>query len=176
VLPAFAPSERKIAVPLMMLFPFLFVTGVCFGYFVVLPRAVQFLQNFNDDDFDILIQAKDYYKFSVVFIGSIGLLFEIPIAVLAITRLGILTPQQLHKQWRYVLLVLAVVAAVATPTPDPVTMSLALVPLFLLFELSILLALWLNRVSPPGSLWGERFDDLDDESELDEAPAADDND
>jgi len=161
VLPAFAPGERKVAFPLMMLVPGLFAAGVVFGYFVVLPRAVNFLQNFNDDDFDILLQARDYYKFAVVFIGGIGLLFEIPIAVLAITRLGILTPRQLQKNWGYVLLVLSIVAAVATPTPDPVTMTLALVPLFLLFELSILLSAWLNRISPPGSLWGEDFDELE---------------
>jgi sec-independent protein translocase protein TatC len=154
VLPAFAPGERKVALPLMSLVPFLFIAGVAFGYFVVLPRAVEFLQNFNDDDFDILVQAKDYYKFSVLFITAIGLLFQIPIAVLAVTRLGILTPRQLQSNAGYVLLGISVLAAVATPTPDPVTMLLAMAPLFLLFELSILLAAWLNRISPPGSLWG----------------------
>ena len=162
ILPAFAPGERKVALPLMMMVPLLFAAGVAFGYFVMLPRAVEFLQNFNDDDFDILVQARDYYKFAVLFIGSIGLLFQIPVAVIAITRMGILTPRQLHAQWRYVLLILAVLAAVATPTPDPLTMSLALVPLFLLFEVSILAAAWLNRISPPGSLWGEDFDDDSD--------------
>jgi sec-independent protein translocase protein TatC len=141
---------------------------VTFGYFVVLPRAVGFLQNFNDDDFDILLQARDYYKFAVVFIGGIGILFEIPVLVLAITRLGIVTPRQLQKNWGYVLLGLSVLAAVATPTPDPITMGLALIPLFVLFELSILVAMWLNRISPPGSLWGEQFDDLDEDSEVDE--------
>ena len=163
LLPAFAPGERKVALPLMLMVPFLFLAGVAFGYFVVLPRAVDFLQNFNDDDFDILIQARDYYKFAVLFIGSIGLLFQIPVAVIAITRLGILTPRQLHAQWRYVLLGLAVLAAVATPTPDPVTMLLALGPLFLLFEASILISAWLNRVSPPGSLWSDEFDALEAE-------------
>ena len=160
VLPAFAPGERKIALPLMLMVPFLFLAGCAFGYFVVLPRAIDFLQNFNDDDFDILIQAREYYKFAVLFIGSIGLLFQIPIAVLAVTRLGILTPKQLQQNSGYVLLGLAILAAVATPTPDPITMLLALVPLFLLFQLSILLAAWLNRVSPPGSLWGEEFEEL----------------
>jgi sec-independent protein translocase protein TatC len=164
ILPAFAPGERKVALPLMLMVPFLFAAGVSFGYFVVLPRAVEFLQNFNDDDFDILVQARDYYKFSIMFIGSIGLLFQIPVAVIAITRLGIATPKQLHAQWRYVLLGLAVLAAVATPTPDPVTMLLALAPLFLLFEVSILASAWLNRVSPPGSLWGEHFDDEDSDA------------
>ena len=169
VLPAFAPGERKVALPLMLMVPLLFLAGVAFGYYVVLPRAVDFLQNFNDDDFDILIQARDYYKFSIMFVGSIGLLFQIPIAVIAVTRLGIVTPRQLQRNWGYVLLGLAVLAAVATPTPDPVTMLLAMVPLFVLFEASILVAAWLNRVSPPGSLWGEEFDELDlDTHEYDE--------
>ncbi len=161
ILPAFAPGERKVAVPLMALVPFLFFAGVAFGYFIVLPRAIGFLQNFNDDDFDILIQAREYYRFAVVFIGGIGLLFQIPIVVIAITRLNILTPRQLQQNWGYVLLALAILAAVVTPTPDPLTMLLALGPLFLLFEASILLAAWLNRVSPPGHWWGE---DADDES------------
>jgi sec-independent protein translocase protein TatC len=159
VLPAFAPGERRIALPLMLLVPFLFIGGVAFGYLVVLPRAIDFLQNFNDDDFDILIQARDYYRFAVLFIGSIGLLFQIPVAVIAVTRLGILTPRQLQRNWGYVLLGLSVLAAVATPTPDPVTMLLATIPLFVLFEASILLSAWLNRVSPPGSWWGENADD-----------------
>jgi sec-independent protein translocase protein TatC len=159
ILPAFAPGERRIALPLMLAVPFLFAAGVAFGYWVVLPRAIGFLQNFNDDDFDILIQAKEYYRFAVVFIGGIGLLFQIPIVVLAITRLGILTPRQLQQNWGYVLLGLSILAAIATPTPDPLTMLLAMGPLFLLFELSILLSAWLNRVSPPGTWWGEDDDE-----------------
>jgi sec-independent protein translocase protein TatC len=159
IIPAFEPGERKIAVPLLMMVPALFLAGVAFGYFVVLPRAVQFLQNFNDDDFDILIQARDYYKFSVLFIAGIGVLFQIPVGVLIVTRLGIVTPRQLQRNWGYVLLGVAILAAVATPTPDPVTMTLAMLPLMVLFELSILVAAWVNRVSPPGSLWGEDEDE-----------------
>jgi sec-independent protein translocase protein TatC len=159
IIPAFEPGERKVAVPLLGMVPALFLAGVSFGYFVVLPRAVQFLQNFNDDDFDILIQARDYYKFAILFVAGIGVLFQIPVGVLIITRLGLVTPRQLHKNWGYVLLAIAILAAVATPTPDPVTMTLAMAPLMVLFELSILLAAWVNRVSPPGSLWGDDEDD-----------------
>jgi sec-independent protein translocase protein TatC len=161
VIPAFEPGERKIAIPLLLMVPFLFLAGVLFGYFVVLPRAVEFLQNFNDDDFDILIQARDYYKFSIMFLAGIGVLFQIPVGVLIVTRLGIVTPRQLQRNWGYVLLGIAVLAAVATPTPDPITMTLAMLPLIVLFELSILLAAWVNRVSPPGSLWGEDDEDED---------------
>jgi sec-independent protein translocase protein TatC len=145
VLPAFSPEERRVALPLMLLVPFLFLCGVAFGYFVALPRAIGFLQNFNDQSFDILIRAADYYKFSVVLLAVIGLLFQIPVGVLAVTRLGVISARQLGKNRGYVILLLAVVAAVATPTPDPVTMLIAMAPLVILFELSVLLARFFER-------------------------------
>ena len=126
VLPAFSPGERKLALPLMLMVPVLFIAGAAFGYFVVLERAVSFLQNFNDDSFDILLQAKDYFKFAVLFVAGVGVLFQIPVGVLAVTRLGIFTPKQLAKNRGYVILGIAILAAVATPTPDPFTMSLAM--------------------------------------------------
>ena len=140
VLPAFSPAERRVALPLMIMVPVLFLCGVAFGYFVALPRAINFLQNFNDQAFDILIRATDYYKFSVVLLLVIGLLFQIPVGVLAVTRLGVVSTRTLARNRGYVILLLAVVAAVATPTPDPVTMLIALAPLVVLFELSVFLA------------------------------------
>jgi sec-independent protein translocase protein TatC len=164
LIPAFTPSERKVAVPIMALVPVLFIAGLAFGYFVVLERAIAFLQNFNDDNFDILVQASTYYKFCLLFLGAIGMLFQIPVAVLAVTRTGILTPRQLRKHRGYAILAIAVIAAVATPTPDPLTMTLAMGPLIVLYELSILLALWLDRVRPRrASRWS-----LDDDDELDD--------
>ena len=161
VLPAFSPGERKLALPLMLMVPALFVAGAAFGYFVVLTRAVEFLQNFNDDSFDILLQSKDYFKFAVLFVAGVGLLFQIPVGVLAVTRLGILTPRQLAKNRGYVILGIAILAAVATPTPDPFTMTLAMAPLIILFELSILLARWLERIAPVRA--GRRDEDEDDD-------------
>jgi sec-independent protein translocase protein TatC len=176
VLPAFSPGERRVALPLMLMVPVLFVAGAAFGYFVVLERAVQFLQNFNDDSFDILLQAKDYFKFAVLFVAGIGLLFQIPVGVLAVTRLGILSPRQLAKNRGYVILGIAIVAAVATPTPDPFTMTLAMAPLIVLFELSILLARWIDRIKPAADDADEydpddAYDGVDvaDEEDLDHA-------
>jgi sec-independent protein translocase protein TatC len=140
VLPAFSPAERRVALPLMLMVPFLFLSGVAFGYFVALPRAINFLQNFNDQSFDILIRAADYYKFSVVLLVVIGLLFQIPVGVLAVTRLGVVSARQLGRNRGYIILALSIVAAVATPTPDPVTMLVAMAPLVVLFELSIFMA------------------------------------
>ena len=168
ILPAFSPKERKVAVPLMLMVPVLFTCGVLFGYFVVLERAVSFLQNFNDDSFDILLQAKDYFKFAVFFLAGIGMLFQIPVGVLAVTRLGIFTPKQLASNRGYVILGIAVIAAVATPTPDPVTMTLAMAPLIVLFELSILLARWIDRIKPPPEAEDDAFDDDDDDPDGDD--------
>lgn len=166
VLPAFTPQERRTALPLMLLVPFLFAAGVAFAYFVALPRAVDFLQNFNDDEFDILIQARDFYRFSIVFMGGVGLLFQIPVGVLLVTRLGVVSTRTLRRNRGYVLLGLAVIAAVATPTPDPVTMLLAMGPLVLLFELSVQLAR-IFEPKPGESRWD--WDDWDDaESDVSE--------
>ncbi|HEV7807301.1 MAG TPA: twin-arginine translocase subunit TatC [Solirubrobacteraceae bacterium] len=171
ILPAFSPKERRVALPLMLMVPVLFICGVLFGYFVVLSRAVEFLQNFNDDSFDILLQAKEYFKFAVFFLAGIGMLFQIPVGVLAVTRLGIFTPKQLAKNRGYVILAIAVLAAVATPTPDPVTMTLAMAPLILLFELSILLARWIDRIKPPVD---EDDDDADGDDDPEPGPKPDD--
>src|SRR4051794_28562730 len=160
VLPAFSPAERRVALPLMLMVPFLFLCGVAFGYFVALPRAINFLQNFNDQSFDILIRAADYYKFSVVLLLVIGLLFQIPVGVLAVTRLGVISARQLARNRGYVILALSVVAAVATPTPDPVTMLIAMAPLVVLFELSVILARIFERraESRAQSEWDEDDD------------------
>ena len=113
VLPAFSPAERRVALPLMSMIPVLFIIGVAFGYFVVLPAAVRFLQNFNSDQFNILLQARDYYKFAVLSLAASGLVFQLPVAILALTRLGIVTPQFLTRNWRYAIVLLTVARGAA---------------------------------------------------------------
>ena len=164
VLPAFNERERKVALPIMLMVPVLFIAGVAFGYFVALPRATHFLLGFNNDQFDILVRAADYYKFAVILIALIGLLFQIPVGVLAVTRLGVISARQLAHNRGYVILGISIVAAVATPTPDPVTMLVAMAPLVVLFEFSVLLArIFERRRAKAGS--DERWD-LDDDLSL----------
>ena len=146
VLPAFSPRERAVALPMMALVPFLFYAGVLFAYFVVLPNAINFLQNFNDDQFDILIQAKDLYQFSVMVLLALGALFQIPVAILLLTRAEIVSVQQLRQNRRYAILVIAILA-MFLPGTDPVTMLLCMAPLLVLYEGSILLAALLARRS-----------------------------
>jgi sec-independent protein translocase protein TatC len=145
VLPAFTPRERRAVFPLMVMVPALFIAGVAFAYFVALPRATHFLLNFNEQQFDIQLRASEYYSFAVLFLAAVGLVFQIPIAVLALTRLGVVSPRQLRKNRGYVILAVSIVAAVVTPTPDPVTMLITMAPMVVLFELSILLASALER-------------------------------
>lgn len=138
VLPAFSPRERRLALPLMLTIPFLFLAGVAFGYFLVLPPAISFLQNFNDANFDVLLQAKDYYRFAVLGMISTGLVFQLPVGMLAANAVGIVSARQLRSSWRYAVVAIAIVAAVL-PGVDPVTTVILMVPLLLLYGLSILL-------------------------------------
>jgi sec-independent protein translocase protein TatC len=144
ILPAFSPRERQVALPLMLMVPFLFAAGVVFAYYFVLPNAISFLQNFNDDNYDILLQARDYYKFAVMLLAVMGLLFQLPIAILAVTRLGIISTRQLRANRRYAVLAIAVLAMLL-PGTDPVTMVMMMAPLLVLYEVSILLATVLDR-------------------------------
>ena len=139
VLPAFTPQERRVALPLLLLVPFLFIGGVVFGYYVVLEKAIDFLLGFNADQFNTEIRARDYYGFVALSLMALGALFQIPVAVLVLTRAGIVTTDQLRRNRRYAILVIAIAAALL-PTVDPVTMILEMIPLIVLFELSILLA------------------------------------
>jgi sec-independent protein translocase protein TatC len=127
LLPAFSPTEQKVASSLVMSIPLLFIAGVLFGYFVVLPAAVRFFQNFNSGEFNVLVQANQYYHFAAVTLLAMGLVFQIPVAILAATRAEIVTPTQLRHNRRYALLACGAVAAFLPG--DAVTLLLETVPL-----------------------------------------------
>jgi sec-independent protein translocase protein TatC len=144
VLPAFSPTEKRVAKPLLLLSPFLFIAGVVFCYFVVLPPATDFLLSFNQSEFNTQVRARDYYSFSTMTMLAMGIGFQVPIGIIALTRLRIVTVEQLRHNRRYAILAIAVLAALL-PTIDPITMLLEMVPLIILYELSIVLASWLGR-------------------------------
>jgi sec-independent protein translocase protein TatC len=150
VLPAFSPNERRVALPLMLMVPFLFIGGAAFGYFVVIPAALKFLLHFNTDQFHIQIRARDYYSFVTLTLISVGVVFQVPVFILGLTRAGVTTPEKLRKNRRYAILVCAIIAA-ALPGVDPVSMLLEMVPLVVLYELSILLAAAFGRPSGEAS-------------------------
>ena len=143
MLPAFSPEQQKIANSLMLAIPLLFVTGVLFGYFVVLPSALRFFQNFNSGEFNVLVQASQYYHFAAVVLLAMGLVFQVPVGILAATRAGVVTPTQLRGNRRYAILACGAVAAFLPG--DAITLLLETVPLYLLFEVSVLLASIIER-------------------------------
>ena len=138
VIPALRPEERRIAVPVMVTAPLLFLAGVVFAYAVVLPPAVHFLQGYNADKFDILVQAKTYYTFQIFTMLGIGLAFQMPLGLLALQRLGAINARTLTGNWRYAVVIMAVIAA-AMPGADPVTTGLEMLPLVVLFLASIVM-------------------------------------
>jgi sec-independent protein translocase protein TatC len=139
MLPALKPGERRVAVPLLLLVPVLFIAGALFAYFVVMPAAIKFLLNFNSDQFQIQVRAREYYGFLGMTLLSMGAVFQMPVVILGVTRLGVVTPRQLSENRRYAVLVIAVIAMLL-PGTDPVSMLAEMVPLLLLYEFSIVLA------------------------------------
>jgi sec-independent protein translocase protein TatC len=151
VLPAFSEAERRTIMPILLLFPVLFVAGLAFAYFVVMPAAVNFLLNFNEGQFNIQLRAREYYSFFSMTEIACALIFQLPLAILAVTRLGIVSVEQLSENRRYAYLAIAVLAA-ALPGVDPVTMLIEMVPLLVLYELAILLARVLGRPGTSGDV------------------------
>jgi sec-independent protein translocase protein TatC len=101
---------------------------VTFGYLVVLPAAVRFFQNFNSGQFNVLVQAGQYYHFAAVILLAMGLVFQVPVAVLAATRSGVVTPNQLRGNRRYAILACGAVAALLPG--DAITLLLETGPLY----------------------------------------------
>jgi len=138
--PALYPPERRfiraIGIPVLALF----VLGMSFCYFVLLPRAIPFLITFGGDVIENQLRAAEYLSFVTTFILGMGIVFEVPVIIWALVRVGIVQRSWLAKQRRYVFLLSFVVGAIITPTPDPFNQTLVSVPMYLLYELGLLLA------------------------------------
>jgi sec-independent protein translocase protein TatC len=143
LIPAFSPTERSVALPVMVAVPGLFAGGVAFGYFVVLPAAVHFLQNFNSSNFNVQLLASSYYQFAALIMLAMGVIFQVPLGVIAVARAGIVTPRQLRKNRRYAIVVAAAIAALLPG--DVVTMTLETLPIIVLYEVGILVVAALDR-------------------------------
>lgn len=144
VIPALSREERRVAVPAMMAAPGLFVAGCIFSYFAIVPPAIHFLQGYNSTEFQVLIGAGSYYKFEILLIMGIGLVFEVPLLLLALQKAGIITAKTLTLNWRYATVLIAVIAA-ALPGVDPVTMLMETLPLVLVYLASIVLLKFVER-------------------------------
>src|SRR5215467_6779108 len=142
--PAVEPaSERKMLV-LAMAALVLGAAGLAFGYWILLPRAVHFLTNYDNTHFHVAIRASSYYNFVVTVLVGVVILFQTPLVVLGLVSLGVLSSRTLRAKRRIGYFITAVIA-LALPGPDPITTFLELLPMWLLFEASIWLAVLFER-------------------------------
>jgi sec-independent protein translocase protein TatC len=144
VIPALSKEERRVATPTVIAAPLLFLIGAVFTYFAVLPPAVHFLQGYNSSEFQVIVGAQSYYKFEIMLMMGIGLAFQVPLVALGLQRVGAITASTLTLNWRYALVIIAVIVA-ALPGVDPVTMTMETLPLIALYLLSIVLLKWVER-------------------------------
>ncbi|MDQ3777895.1 MAG: twin-arginine translocase subunit TatC [Actinomycetota bacterium] len=142
--PAVQEERQRVVARFVALATVLFAGGMAFAYFVILPRALDFLTQYDEQLYDIEIRASYFLSFVSLMIFATGLVFELPIFVLGLVRLGVLTSARLRANRRlgYVILL---GAAILLPTVDPISLALEVVPLWILFELSIWLSVVLEK-------------------------------
>jgi sec-independent protein translocase protein TatC len=151
--PAFHENAQRLVAVLVLIATGLFVAGVAFGYFLALPAALHFLTNYDSSLFNIQIRARDYITFAIGVLVAVGVVFELPVFVLALVRLGVLSSRTLRRNRRLGYFAVAVVA-VLLPGVDPVTTMIETLPLWVLFEASIWLGVLVER------RWGTLRDPL----------------
>lgn len=142
--PAFQRNTARQINGLVLLSGVLALGGLAFGYFVALPKALQFLVGYDSDLYVQFIRARDYYSFAVMVLLSVVVVFEVPIFILGLVRIGILTPMKLRKSRRLGYVIMAALA-VALPGVDPVTTLFEMIPLMILYEGSIWLSYALDK-------------------------------
>jgi len=137
IAPALTPTEKRWAVPLTAVFVTLFLAGVVVGYYA-LYRGLNFLFQFGGSNLTPMIGADNYLKFSMRFLLAFGISFEFPVFLFAAAAVHAITSKQLRAAWRWAMVIILVFAAIITPSGDPLTLMMLSVPMYLLYEASIL--------------------------------------
>jgi len=139
VAPGLYRHEKKYVVPFVLAGSFFFALGISFGYYVALPVGFKFLLGFATDFIKPMPSMKEYLSFSIKFLLAFGLVFEFPVVLVLLARIGVINAKTLAKQRKYAILLIFIFAAVITP-PDIISQLLVALPLMGLYELSILLS------------------------------------
>ena len=148
VAPGLYRHEKRYVVPFVLAGSFFFALGIFFGYFVALPVGFKFLLGYATDFIKPMPSMKEYLSFSIKFLLAFGLVFEFPVVLVLLARIGVVDARTLAKQRKYAILLIFVFAAVMTP-PDLISQVLMALPLMGLYELSILLSKIFGKKSPP---------------------------
>jgi sec-independent protein translocase protein TatC len=142
--PAVEEHAERTVLLFVVLATLLLVCGTAFGYWVVLPKAIHFLTSFDESLYNVQIRARDYFSFVITVLIAVGLVFQLPIFIVALVRLGVLSTHTLRTNRRLGYFIVAVVA-VLLPGIDPVTTTLEAIPLMVLYEGSIWLSVFVER-------------------------------
>ena len=157
--PAMEEHKQRTVARMVMVATGLLAGGMAFAYWVVLPSAIPFLLGYDSGLYNIQVRARDYYSFASFVIIAVGVLFELPVFLLGLVRLGVLTSAKLRKN-RRIGIVILVAISVALPGVDPVTTTLQTIPLLVLFEASIWASVFFEkRWAAQGKRWAEQWDD-----------------
>ncbi|WP_373229807.1 twin-arginine translocase subunit TatC [Cohnella sp.] len=142
--PAMTEDEKKATLAFIPGLFFLFIIGLCFSFYLIFPTIMSFMVELAEDEFQIMYTVSGYFTFMFRLTVPIAIVFEIPAVVMFLTRLGILKPQLLRKSRKYAYFILVLLSVVLSP-PDFLSDVLLILPLILLYEISILLSVWVNR-------------------------------
>ncbi|HZK78760.1 MAG TPA: twin-arginine translocase subunit TatC [Gemmatimonadaceae bacterium] len=143
--PALHRHEKRVIIPTLFAMVFLFLCGVALCYFVVMPFTLKFFDSFESTSLRPMIEATEYFDFMFSMLLAFGLAFELPIAILLLSALGIVKPEFLSKYRRHAIVVTVVVAAFITPDASPTTLFALSGPLYLLYELGVALSFLVTR-------------------------------
>jgi sec-independent protein translocase protein TatC len=139
-------KERKAASGFVFYASFLFVLGVLFGYYVIAPMSINFLSSYTvSSTIENLFSIDSYISSVATLTLATGVVFQLPILVFILSNLGILTAKFMRDKRRYAIVIILVIAAIVTPTPDMLTMTIVSIPLFVLYEVGIVVAIYVEK-------------------------------
>src|SRR5690606_4215475 len=144
--PGLYPTEKRYSRGAVTAISFLFLTGVAFGYYIMSPVMISFLANYQISD--MIVNEFDITSYVGTIVGVVfgsGLLFQLPVVIFFLTKVGIVTPAFLRTYRKHAIVIILIVGATVTPTADPLSQSLISVPLYLLYEISIIISAGVAR-------------------------------
>jgi sec-independent protein translocase protein TatC len=148
LIPAVSSEHHRNLRPLVVMVPALFIAGAVFGWYLVVPPSLGFLLNFNSESFTIALRAKDYIQFIGLTLLAMGIVFELPAAMMILARLRIVTSSMMRRHWRISIVALAVLAMLL-PGVDPISYIVEFVPLLALYAVSYVVVRLVERSAAP---------------------------
>jgi sec-independent protein translocase protein TatC len=151
IAPGLLPKERRYISRIVFFTSFCFFAGVAFGYYILLPAALNFFASFGTQNIDLNIALDQYVTFMLTLLLGAGLVFELPMVSFFLSKMGLLTPGFMRKYRRHAIVVIFIVSAIVTPTPDLVTQTLLALPMILLYEVSVFISKYSQKTTTTSS-------------------------